>query len=63
MECIKFAGTKKGERRETVSSRRAYVDTTSDIIKRLKSILMTSGAAGSKETTGAIWKLIKDLEK
>jgi len=92
MDCIKFAGTRKGEVRKTArkayekifagtekgevrkTARRAYVDTSSDkerslqiyagqIVKRLKSILMTSGAAGSKETTGEIWKLIKDLEK
>jgi hypothetical protein len=55
--------TKKGDRRKTVSSRRAYVNTPSQIIKRLKTILLTSGVMRSPESTGAIWKLIKDLER
>ena len=54
---------KKGGVRKTVSKRRAYVGTPSLMIKRLKAILLTSGVMRSPESTGAIWKLIKDLER
>ena len=36
---LEFHGTKKFGRRKTVSKRRAYVNTPSQIIKRLKLIL------------------------
>ena len=39
MDCIKFAGTRKGERRETVSSRRAYEDVGYLSARKIEQIL------------------------
>ncbi len=59
-----FHGTKKGGRRKTVSKRRAYVNTPSQIIKRLKVIIQThENSWNSNLTERALRKLITDIER
>ena len=54
-----FHGTKKFGRRKTVSKRRAYVNTPSSIIKRLKVIATNCNLNGKLQITN----LISDLKE
>ena len=62
MSCIdndlKFHGTEKGDKRITVSSRRAYVNTPSQIVKKLREILPNCNSYGKIQIDNLVGELL-----